>query len=437
MAKDLGELNISITADKKSFDEAGQGLGDTIRKTVSSNQPKRDNEEHQGLGETIRKAVADQPKRDNEEHQGLGEAIRKAVSSQPKRDKAGQGLGDTVRKTVSKQPKRDKAGQGLGDTVRNQPKRVADTVRDTVGKNTAEQSAEVFNKHFEKMDAQQVRQDQKTIGTLERLGSFIRGAPRRGVGGNIASATQLGASTQVGSKMTAMLKFAAVIGIASAALMVMTKIIKSVIAIIQRWHSEVDQSIRKLAAVNAQMAHMAAIMDIKQLLRDMTTAQRLAKPRSFVAMQGEKVKDAWQPVKDAFGLFKTMVVGMTLPALEMLGNALTEVTKWLLSIPRIMTHIGEFIIDVVAAVAKAILRIILPGVGLLGHLIGDKGIDIAADFYKSELGELFASMDEAAQKILEQLKRDSDEESVGAINQYIGQVGVELSNKQWNPWSNP
>jgi len=48
MAKDLGELNISITADKKSFDEAGQGLGDTIRKTVSSNQPKRDNEEHQG-----------------------------------------------------------------------------------------------------------------------------------------------------------------------------------------------------------------------------------------------------------------------------------------------------------------------------------------------------------------------------------------------------
>ena len=389
MAKDLGELNISITADKKSFDEAGQGLGDTIRKTVSSNQPKRD----------------------NEEHQGLGEAIRKAVSSQPKRDKA---------------------GQGLGDTVRNQPKRVADTVRDTVGKNTAEQSAEVFNKHFEKMDAQQVRQDQKTIGTLERIGSFIRGAPKRGVGGNIASATQLGASTQVGSKMTAMLKFAAVIGIASAALMVMTKIIKSVIAIIQRWHSEVEQSIRKLAAVNAQMAHMAATMDIKQLLRDMTTAQRLAKPRSFVAMQGEKVKDAWQPVKDAFGLFKTMVVGMTMPALEMLGNALTEVTKWLLSIPRIMSHIGGFIIDVVASIAKTIVRILPVGGGLLA-----KGIDIAADFYKSELGEVFASMDEAAQKILEQLKRDSDEESVGAINQYIGQVGVELSNKQWNPWSNP
>jgi hypothetical protein len=251
---------------------------------------------------------------------------------------------------------------------------------------------------------------------MKGIGNTIRGFSSGGISGG----AQAGAGAMGFAKLAGTIGLVA--GAYTAQLMVMKKIIKTLF----KWGAEIDKTVKRFAGLNAQMAYRSATMSINELRRDLKSADVLAGPMTTVSSRSDSLADAFRPLKNIGALLKTLLVGIAQPILGLLVYGITQIIKQLNGSNKLMSIIGNAIISMISIFAK---------IASLGT--ANQEIDMITSVFRAMMGGLFEELDDALTKILSELQRRNDDSKVNALNQYMGNVGVELTGGQWNPWRKP
>lgn len=251
---------------------------------------------------------------------------------------------------------------------------------------------------------------------IKGIGNTIRGFSSGGISGG----AQAGAGAMGFAKLAGTIGLVA--GAYAAQLMVMKKIIKTLF----RWGAEIDKTVKRFAGLNAQMAYRSATMSVNELRRDLKSADVLAGPMTTVSSRSDILANAFRPLKDIGELLKTLLVGIAQPILGLLVYGITQIIKQLNGSGKLLSTIGHTIINLLALYLK---------LNTLG--LQNTKIDFMVNLFKAMMAGLFTELDDALAKILLELQKGNDDSKIDALNKYMGNVGVELTGGQWNPWRKP
>jgi hypothetical protein len=257
-------------------------------------------------------------------------------------------------------------------------------------------------------------------GVASGLQGVIGGFSRGGVAGG----------AQAGMKMAGMLKLAAGVGVAVAGFALLKMSINKVVRSIKSMVKEIESTVHGLSRYNAEMALSAAKSHVRGLQRKMASGERVSGLLAGAMESIENIKDAYQPVKDAWSGIKASAVIMLEPIIVELAGML----KWLtVKILELIIWLQEKGVTPSRVYAKASWLALMISGGLLG----------SSGMVKAGKGLLFADRpltegEKELIKLLEALKKEVQDAKetlhTGELNQYLGQVGVHLSGETWDPW---
>jgi hypothetical protein len=252
-------------------------------------------------------------------------------------------------------------------------------------------------------------------GGIGGIGEVIRGLSRGGpLGGGQAMAKVMGFA-----------KLAAGIGVAIAAFALVTIAVKKVIGTLVRWGKEIENGIKKFGSYNAEIAATSALMQVGQITRDIKTASVLSGTYASTGRRMEQVKDAFRPVADAWLLIKANLVNAVMPVLERLVEALRLMTIKILETIVWFNEAGITTGDVAGTLIDA-------------ALFGPSGYGFSqAVLGLGEESETDIEMLEAMKGVISELKKMNQNNDIKGLNQFVGEVGVQLTGGRWNPWEKP
>lgn len=236
-----------------------------------------------------------------------------------------------------------------------------------------------------------------------------------------------------GARGAGLVKLAAKAALVVGSFIALKKIIGGVVGTYKKWTAQIEQTIDRFSYLNATMAAAAAHRKISQISRDIKSARVLAKPVSKISKTQESMKDAFRPLQDMFILFKGFVVTMLQPVVVLFTKAIISLIRFLAGASKggIFKTASGLAVDYVAWLTKGFQGIVL---GYEGAKRPRRAIDIAKPFIKMQLNEKLDALDKSLNEILEELERGNDDRNVEVINKTMGEVGIHLTNNQWNPW---
>ena len=247
------------------------------------------------------------------------------------------------------------------------------------------------------------------------IGDIIRGVSSGGVSGG----------AQAGAKLGGMLKLAAGIGVAVVGFALLKGAINKTINTIKSFASTIQNTIKKMADVNAIAAGSAARSQIKELTRNIKSAGVLSRPFAKTSGSWELILDLLRPILDLIKLLVGVLLEMLLPTIRWLVGALRTVA---------------------ISVIEAILKFTEGGKpefnwwSLLG-MIGPMPMPIHplpnpfGDLIVTVEDEQFEEYRDAFKKILKELMGLNAKEDEGNINDYMAQVGISLTGGAWKPFA--
>lgn len=261
----------------------------------------------------------------------------------------------------------------------------------------------------------------KGANDISGLGNVISGISRGGVAGGAQSAFQ----------MAGMLKLAAGIGVAVAGLALFKMSINKVVRSIKNLMLNVENTVQSLSKYNAVLALTSAKSMIREVGRKVSSGERIADIMALGMESVGNIKDSFQPVKDAWAGIKASTLTMLAPIIESLAGVLTSLT---IKIIELLIYINEK----GATPTKLLGRAGAAAGWLFSWFTGNRGaMDVWGHMATMELPATDGEKEMI--KLLEALKKNLEDQQnkleTGALNDYLGQVGVQLSGKTWNPWA--
>ena len=247
-------------------------------------------------------------------------------------------------------------------------------------------------------------------GGVGGVGDVIRGVSRGGIGGG----------GQAMAKVMGFAKLAMGIGIAIAAIGLFTMAVKKVINIFISWVKSIEQGIEKFSAYNAQLAQVQAMKHVGEIRRNIQSAGRQAGGMAIAGGSMERIRNAMQPVKDAFSIMKTGVVNTFLPVIERLVKALRWLTIKVLDVAIWFSEAGVTIGNVVGILIDSVVGV--SGVGKFFFGLGGEPTK-ADEMMIKELKAIRAGFEREIQ--------DSDGRD---LNLWLSEVGRQLTSGKWDPF---
>ena len=230
---------------------------------------------------------------------------------------------------------------------------------------------------------------------------------------------------QAMAKVMGFAKLAAGIGVAIAAFALVTIAVKKVISTLVRWGKEIENGIKKFGSYNAEIAATSALMQVGQITRDIKTASVLSGTYASTGRRMERVKDAFRPVADAWLLIKANLVNAFMPVLERLVEALRLMTIKILEAVVWFNEAGI----TAGNIAGTIIDVGLFGPGGIGFSQAVLGL--------GDESETDIELLEGMKAVIAELKKMSQDNDITGLNQFVGEVGVQLTGGRWNPWEKP
>lgn len=132
------------------------------------------------------------------------------------------------------------------------------------------------------------------------LGKTVTGGGAGGAGGGGGGGASGGVGPSGGGAAAGISVASVKSAIRASGVIVAMLALKSVLFKLASVSGGLSQEMRRLAQVSGPLAATAAISDIRQLFRDMQSAQRVAPALSRAELSKQDLLDAFQPVADAF-----------------------------------------------------------------------------------------------------------------------------------------